>query len=104
MTSSDMLEVEVAYALPAQQSLLRVRVRAGTTVKEAIDQSGILDAHPEIDLDNNRVGIFGKFTKLDAALRDGDRVEIYRPLTADPKQVRKLRAAQGKKRKKGGET
>ena len=96
------LDVEVAYALPEQQFLLRVRLRRGTTVRQAIDQSGILDHHPDIDLEKNQVGIFGKLTKLDAVLRDGDRVEIYRPLIADPKEVRRLRAAQGKGMKKAG--
>ena len=102
MTANETLHVEVAYALPDQQTLLRVQVRNGATVREAIEQSGVLVTHPEIDLASNKVGVFGKLAKLDAALREGDRVEIYRPLLADPKEVRKLRAAQGKKTKRGG--
>lgn len=102
MANSEMLSIEVAYALPDQQTLLSVTVRQGATLRDAIEQSGILDSHPEIDLSSSKVGVFGKLAKLDAALREGDRVEIYRPLIADPKEVRKRRAAQGKKMKKGG--
>ncbi len=102
MATDEMLHVEVAYALPDHQTLLSIRVPQGATVRDAILQSGILSNHPEIDLSSNKVGVFGKLAKLDAALREGDRVEIYRPLTADPKEVRKLRAAQGKKMKRGG--
>ncbi len=102
MATNEMLSVEVAYALVSQQTLLSIQVTPGTTVREAIEQSGILDSHPEIDLSSNKVGVFGKLAKLDAKLREGDRVEIYRPLLADPKEVRKRRAAQGKKKKEGG--
>ncbi len=102
MPSGEMLRVEVAYALPNLQILLSIQVRPGATVRDAIQQSGILDSHPEIDLSSSKVGVFGKLTGLDAVLREGDRVEIYRPLIADPKEVRKLRAAQGKKTKRGG--
>jgi len=96
-----MLNIEVAYALPAHQVLLALRVRAGTTVREAVEQSGILESCPDIDLGSNKVGIFGKLVKLENPLREGDRVEIYRPLIADPKEVRRLRAAKGKKMRKG---
>jgi hypothetical protein len=102
MAEEGLITVEVAYALPEQQVLESVEVAAGATVREAIEQSGVLVAHPEIDLASNKVGIFGKLSKLDQPLRDRDRVEIYRPLKADPKEVRKLRAAAGKKMKKGG--
>ncbi len=101
MANSETLRVEVAYARPDQQTLLSLQVSRGATVQEAIEQSGILQSYPEIDLNSNKVGVFGKLAKLDAALREGDRVEIYRPLIADPKEVRKLRAAQGKRTKKG---
>ncbi len=101
MANSETLRVEVAYARPDQQTLLTLQVSRGATVQEAIEQSGILQSYPEIDLNSNKVGVFGKLAKLDAALREGDRVEIYRPLIADPKEVRKLRAAQGKRTKKG---
>ena len=88
--------VEVAYALPDKQSLISLEVEKGTTLKEAIEASGILDSFEQIDLTKDRVGIFSKFATLDTVLREKDRVEIYRPLIADPKQVRKERAAEGK--------
>ena len=97
------IDVEVSYALPKVQTLLKVRVAEGANVREAIEASGILAKHPEIDLDGvHKVGIFAKLTRLDATLRDRDRVEIYRPLIADPKAVRKKRAEEGKTMKKGG--
>ena len=88
--------VEVAYALPDKQSLVSLEVEKGTTLKEAIEASGILDSFEQIDITKDRVGIFSKFATLDTVLREKDRVEIYRPLIADPKQVRKERAAEGK--------
>jgi putative ubiquitin-RnfH superfamily antitoxin RatB of RatAB toxin-antitoxin module len=97
-----MINVEVAYALPDEQTLLKIQVDENTTVEEAIQTSGILNKYPEIDLKKNKVGIFGKATRLQQVLREKDRVEIYRPLIADPKEVRKKRAAQGKRLKKGG--
>lgn len=99
---SDMVNIEVVYALPGEQILLRRSVPAGTTVADAIQASGVLDNHPEIDLDKNKLGIFGKLTKPDAVLRDKDRIEIYRPLIADPKEIRRKRAEEGKVMKKGG--
>ena len=100
---SEHIDVEVSYALPAEQDVLKVRVPAGATVQDAIEASGILEKHPEIDLKGaNKVGIFAKLTRLDTALRDRDRVEIYRPLIADPKAVRRKRADEGKAMKKGG--
>ncbi len=95
------IQVEVAYARHDEQVILPVEVEVGTTVHEAIRRSGILERFPEIDLKANKVGVFGKLSKPDAALRQGDRVEIYRPLIADPKEIRKQRAAEGKKLKKG---
>ena len=95
------LRIELIYALPEKQQLVSLQLPAGSTVREAIDASGLLQKHPEIDLARNKIGIFGKLTKPDAALRDQDRVEIYRPLIADPKEVRKQRAAEGKVMKKG---
>ena len=88
--------VEVAYALPDKQSLVSLEVEQGTTIKEAIEASGVLDTYNQIDLTRDKVGIFSKFATLDTVLREKDRVEIYRPLIADPKKVRKERAAQGK--------
>ena len=87
--------VEVAYALPDKQSLISLEVEEGTTIKEAIEASGVLDTYDQIDLTRDKVGIFSKFATLDTVLREKDRVEIYRPLIADPKKVRKERAAKG---------
>lgn len=86
------MKVEVAYALPERQTLLALEVRSGATVRDAIEASGVLDSHPEIDLEHNKVGIFGRTVSLEEGLRKGDRVEIYRPLIIDPKEVRKQRA------------
>lgn len=94
--------VEVAYALPKQQLIIPVKLCEGSTAEAAIIASGILEKFPEINLTTNKIGIFGKLSKLDVILRDLDRVEIYRPLIADPKAVRKQRAADGKVMKKGG--
>lgn len=97
----EMLTIEVIYALPTKQHLASLQLPAGSTVRQAIEASGLLQKYPEIDLAKNKVGIFAKLSKLDATLRDHDRVEIYRPLLADPKEVRKQRAAEGKIMKKG---
>jgi len=94
--------VEVAFAVPERQAIIELTVDRGTTLKQAIELSGILQQFDEIDLDRNKVGIFGKPAKLTDELQPGDRVEIYRPLIADPKEVRKQRAAKGKATKKGG--
>lgn len=93
--------VEVAYALPDKQTILALEVEEGTTLKQAIERSGILTQYPQINLKKDRTGIFGKIAKLDTKLREKDRVEIYRPLIADPKQVRKERAEQGKAMRSG---
>ena len=92
---------EVAYALKDKQVILRVEAEQELTAMEAIKTSGILDSFPELDEENLKLGIFGKVTKPDAVLQQGDRVEIYRPLIADPKEARKKRAAEGKTMKKG---
>lgn len=99
---AEYIDVEVAYARPGTQVILPVKVMKGATVRDAIDLSGILRDFREIDLAVNKVGIFGKPRMLDAPLRGGDRVEIYRSLIADPKEVRRQRAAQGKPLKKSG--
>jgi len=78
--------VEVAYAIANKQSLISIEVENGTTLKEAVLASGILDTYKEIDLSKDRVGIFSKFATLETILREKDRVEIYRPLIADPKK------------------
>lgn len=98
---AEKFEVEVAYAKADEQTVLAVMTEPGTTVQQAIEQSGICDLFPEIDLAAAKFGVFGKATKADAELYPGDRVEIYRPLIADPKLARKKRAAEGKNMKKG---
>ena len=100
-TPPNKIRVEVAYALPHQQVLLEVFLAPAATVEEAIRRSGLLTQFPEIDLARNKVGIFSKLVKLDETVRDRDRVEIYRPLIADPKEVRRQRADAGKAMKKG---
>ncbi|MFT3758100.1 RnfH family protein [Thauera sp.] len=97
------IRVEVAYALPQQQELIELRLEEGATVRNAVEASGVLLKYPDIELDKrNKLGIFGKLAKADTVLRDRDRVEIYRPLVADPKAVRKKRAEEGKVMTKGG--
>lgn len=98
---ADMLNIEVCYALPEKQLLIKVKLPEGSTLQQALEASGVLTKHPEIDLKKNKFGVFAKLSKLDTVLRDKDRVEIYRPLIADPKEVRKQRAAEGKVMKKG---
>lgn len=102
MASDESLKVEVAYALPDEQHIFTLEVPPGTTAGQAIELSGVLERFPDIDLGTQKIGIFGKLNKPDQVLRPGDRVEIYRPLIADPKEVRKQRAAEGKRMKKGG--
>lgn len=84
--------IEVVFALPDKQTLLEVVIEEGTTVEQAIQKSGMLKRYPEIDLAKNKVGIWNRTCKLSELLRDGDRIEIYRPLIADPKEVRRRRA------------
>lgn len=98
---SDLLTIEVVYPLPQKQEVFSVKLPLGSTVRQAIEASGVLNKYPEIDLTKNKLGVFAKLAKPDAPLRDQDRVEIYRPLIADPKEVRKQRAAEGKVMKKG---
>lgn len=101
---AQIIEVEVAFALPQEQRIIALQVQSGTTALEAVRQSGILEAYPMIDINTAVMGIFsrvldGKSTPLpqDHVLAPGDRVEIYRPLQLDPKQVRLLRATKAKK-------
>ena len=100
----EIINVEVAYALADKQVILELDVEKGATAEQAILQSGILDQFPEIDLTKSKIGIFGKLSKAVTELKVGDRVEIYRPLIADPKEVRRKREAEGKRMKKGGES
>jgi len=98
MSSEKTWHVEVAYATPVRQEIIEVSVRPGTTVEQVIHESGMLARFPEIELTRQRVGIFGETARLQDAVHDGDRVEIYRPLLTDPKEARRTRATRrGKK-------
>lgn len=88
----DLITVEVAYAMPDEQVILSLEIAKDCTVEDAIKHSGILEAFPQINLSDDKVGIFGKMCKLDATLRNKDRVEIYRKLIADPKESRRQQA------------
>jgi len=92
------ITVEVAYALPEKQYLRRVTLEAGATVEQAINASGLLALRTDIDLAKNKVGVYSRLVKLTDALSDGDRVEIYRPLIADPKELRRQRAEKAAKK------
>lgn len=106
MTDNKMITVEVAYALPEKQSLIQLSVPEGTTALAAVEKSGVLASYPEIDANNDKMGLFSqvfgtKGLNEPAAyvLQDRDRVEIYRPLIADPKEVRRRRADEAKAKK-----
>ena len=92
----EMIHVEVVYALPQEQRVFNLVVSSEMTVEEIIQQSGILTLYPEIDLSRNKVGVFSRNVKLDATVENRDRIEIYRPLLADPKDIRRKRAEQAK--------
>ncbi|GAD78405.1 RnfH family protein [Vibrio ezurae] len=89
-----MIHVEVVYALPDDQRVVSLVVNKELTVEQIIERSGLLTLFPEIDLSVNKVGVFSRNIKLDALVRDNDRIEIYRPLLADPKEIRRKRAQQ----------
>jgi putative ubiquitin-RnfH superfamily antitoxin RatB of RatAB toxin-antitoxin module len=89
---SNNIKVELVYGLPHQQTLLSLEVPKGNTVEQVIINSKIDTTYPEIDLAINKVGIWNRSCKLQDVVNDGDRIEIYRPLIADPKEVRKRRA------------
>lgn len=97
-----LIHVEVVYGRQDRQKVATIMLNEGATVRDAVERSGLLAEFPEIDLAKNKLGIWNKLAKADAVVRDRDRVEIYRPLIADPKEVRKQRAAEGKVMKKGG--
>ena len=94
--SQQTINIEVVYGVPTEQALLAVSVPQGVTVEEAIRHSGMLQRFDDIDLSVNAVGIWNRTCKLHDVPRDGDRIEIYRPLIADPKEVRRLRAEKAK--------
>lgn len=95
---SGKIVVEVAYALPEKQYLQRVTLEEGATVEQAIRQSGLLELRSDIDLQVNKIGIYSRPVKLHDVVREGDRVEIYRPLIADPKELRRQRAEKSAKK------
>ena len=97
--ADETIRVEVAYAKPDRQLILEIEAEQGITAKEAVLRSGILDEFPEIDIETAKLGIFGKAAAAKTVLNPSDRVEIYRPLIADPKEARKKRAAEGKQLK-----
>ncbi len=90
--SDTLLEIEVAYATAEQQKIIVLQVDSNTTVAQAIEASKIADLFPQQDFKNNPMGIFGKLCSRESVLRQGDRIEIYRPLLCDPKQARRDRA------------
>lgn len=95
MANGKLINIEVAYAKPEEQAIIPLKVPENTTLEEAIQMSRICDRFPDIDLANTKVGIFSKISALSTHLKPGDRVEIYRPLIADPKAARKQRAKRG---------
>lgn len=100
MDNMETIYIEVTYALPEEQVLIALDVAQGTTVEQAVKLSGVLEKFPDIDLTKNKLGIFGKAAKSSEVLRDKDRVEIYRPLIADPKESRRKRAEKKEAKKK----
>ena len=91
--------IQVCYVRPKWQFLKELSVAPGTTIRDAIKASGLLDEAPEIDLSTARTGVYGKLKQLDALLREHDRVEVYRPLIADPKDARRRRAVKKERQK-----
>lgn len=96
------MQIEIVYALLHKQKIYVLEVEEGTTVRQAVLSVPVLEDFPEADIEGCKLGIFGKMVPDKQILREGDRVEIYRPLIADPKEVRKQRAAAGKRMGKGG--
>ncbi len=89
---NSMIKIEVCYALPNHQQIIALEVEQGTTILEAIQQSGVLTQFPDIDLTKQKVGVFSKARALTDRVEQGDRIEIYRPLTIDPKEARRAKA------------
>jgi putative ubiquitin-RnfH superfamily antitoxin RatB of RatAB toxin-antitoxin module len=104
MSTPESIQIEVTYALPERQEIVPLKLPVGSTLQQAVEISGLPAKYAEIDPVKGKFGIYAKLAKPDTVLRDRDRVEIYRPLIADPKEVRKQRAAEGKVMKKGGGT
>ena len=91
------IRVEVVYALPERQYLRTVKLEEGSSVEQAVKASGLLELRSDIDLKHNKLGIYSRPVKLADTVNDGDRIEIYRPLIADPKELRRIRAERSKK-------
>ncbi|NQY47554.1 MAG: RnfH family protein [Colwellia sp.] len=92
----DKITIEIVYGVPHKQKILTLLLAAGITVEQAVIESGIIDLFPEIDLTVNKVGVWNRAVKLTDTVNDLDRIEVYRPLIADPKDVRKRRAEKAK--------
>lgn len=99
MAERDKVHIQLCYALPEKAFVIDLDINVGSTIEEAIHHSGLLADYPDIDLDNTKIGVFGKLKTLDTLVREGDRIEIYRPLRADPMESRRRRAQH---KKKGG--
>lgn len=93
---SELVNIEVVYALPEKQVLLALKVASGSSIEQALEQSGVLRRFPELDLATMKVGIYSRIVPLTTALSGGERIEIYRPLTADPREMRRKRAEKAK--------
>lgn len=102
--ANDRMTVEVAFALPERQALLTLSVSTNATVEQIIRQSGILQQFPQIDLLTQKVGVWSRPVKLDDQVSEGDRIEIYRPLIADPKDLRRRRAEKAKEEGRADKT
>ena len=96
------MKIEIAYALLEKQKIYTLEIEESVTIREAVALTAVLDDFPEADIADCKLGVFGKVVADKYQLQEGDRIEIYRPLIADPKEVRKQRAEAGKKMKKGG--
>jgi putative ubiquitin-RnfH superfamily antitoxin RatB of RatAB toxin-antitoxin module len=98
MDNIKQLTIEVAYATVETQKIISLQVIRGSTIETVIDKSGILEFFPEIDLSHQKIGIFSKSKKLTDIVSDGDRIEIYRPLSIDPKEARRKRVIRPSRR------
>ena len=98
MPESEKIIVEVVYAYPERYFLKKLTLDAPTSVQNVILQSGVLEKYTEIDLRHNKIGIFSRPAKLTDTVINGDRIEIYRPLLADPKEIRRRKAAEQAKK------
>ena len=99
MSEGQQINIEVAYALPDKQALIQLTVEPGTTAMAAAEQSGIVDRFEGLTLEGAKLGVFGKAVPNTHVMSSGERVEIYRPLLIDPKEVRKARAAEARERR-----